>query len=499
MLVALGLVLGMAVGAPVSALAAIGGNQMPLIDNRSIEGWPSDQAPSLNCVSAYALEANTGSVVFSKEGDRSMHPASITKVMTALVVIENCDNLDELVSIEKEDVDYLEVGGNNWSMNWKGEKLPVRDCLYALLLESVNECGMALARHIAGSVPAFCDLMNKKAISLGCTGTHFTNPHGLNDEEHVTTAHDMALIFRACLQNETFYEIDTTVKYKIQGTTLNPKGMTCYMHDRMMRSDSEYYNEYVKAGKTGYTSICGNTLLTYAEKGDQQLVICVLKGNSAANTYADTKNIMKYAFGNFTVLDATDTMERFAASLSTRGNYKLGVDGNAKLYVPNNLIDTVVMHYEPSDDYSDGEVGTSFFHSNGQILSIVRIMGLGPADPSEVPAPQTVVVTDETGAAEGDPAAAGTDETDVAEGNPASDSVAEDAASSAASENTQQPVSKSKGLPLWVKALISIVIVASAIVVFWLIGCYLSYKRREKERERRREERRRRMRESREK
>ena len=439
------------------AFAAIGGNQAPLIDNRGIEGWPTDKAPGLNCVSAFAIEAQSGTAVFSKDGDRVMHPASVTKVLTALVVIEHCD-LDEMVSIEKEDVDYLEVGGNNYEMKWKGERLTVRDCLYALLLNSVNECGMALARHAGGSVSAFCDMMNEKAASLGCTNTHFTNPHGLNDEAHVTTARDMVLIYRACLQNEVFYEIGTTLRYKIEGTQLNPNGMTCYMHDRMMRPDSEYYNEYVKAGKTGYTSICGNTLVTYAEKDGKQVIICVLKGNSSANTYADTRNIMNYAFDNFTLVDLAQQTQEFVQDLTTRDNRKLGFNGNAKLLVPNALVDSLRLRYEPVSGSTDGTVGTIFYHANDSVLSTVRVMDLGPKETKVQPQSQA---PQGTGSAEGTTSAV--------------------------------PGSKEGSAGAGDIALKVLLFVAAAVVLvclIWVIGRFINHRKWEKERRQRREARR---------
>ena len=486
---------------------------VPLIDNRKLEGWPSELAPEMDCVSAYAIEVQSGTVVFSKAGDRSMHPASITKVMTALIVIENC-GLDEMVTFESQDVDHLESGGNNYAMKWKGETLSVKDCLYALMLESVNECGMALARHAAGSVAAFCDKMNQRALEIGCTGTHFTNPHGLNDEAHVTTARDMVLIFRECLKNETFYEIASTLRYKIAGTALNPGGMSCYNHDRMMRPDSEHYDEAVVAGKTGYTSICGNTLLTYAEKDGMQLVICLLKGSSASNNYRDTKRVIKYAVDNFVISDMEPLANDFVKGLVTRKGLRLGADGNGKLFVPKSYEGNMHFYYYPSPDapdYVDGWVGTIYYRINGQTISTMRVMDLGPALPGEetsAEAPVTEAVTEEQAATElaaSSEALTGLAETEETGERTsslagpidvtwdASGNQGQGETSDAKNPDAGKQDSKADGpvIAPWVTKVLLTLLAIILLFALYVLQRYRIYKRRQLERRKRREERRR--------
>ena len=154
------------------------------------------------------MDISTGQVLVEKEMNQKMYPASITKLMTALLVAENC-NLDDTVTFSSTATTNLESGAVSIGMT-EGDTLSVRQCLYALLLKSANEVGNALAEHVAGSNAAFAEKMNAKAASLGCTNTHFANPHGLNDPNHYTTPHDMALIARAAFANDIVKTVAST-------------------------------------------------------------------------------------------------------------------------------------------------------------------------------------------------------------------------------------------------------------------------------------------------
>ena len=162
------------------------------------------------------MDAATGTVLFSKNGDKQFYPASITKLMTALLVAENC-SLDDKVTFSATATTNLEAGAVSINMT-AGDVMTVRQCLYALLLKSANEVGNALAEHVAGSNAKFAEMMNAKAAALGCTNTHFTNPHGLNDSNHYTTPHDMALIARAAFQNDVVKTVASTRTYTLPAT-----------------------------------------------------------------------------------------------------------------------------------------------------------------------------------------------------------------------------------------------------------------------------------------
>ena len=250
------------------------------------------QQPVIAAEGAVLMDAATGNVLFAKNGETKFYPASITKLMTALLVAENCQ-LDDKVTFSATATTNLEAGAVSINMT-AGDSMTVRQCLYALLLKSANEVGNALAEHVAGSNAKFADMMNAKATALGCTNTHFANPHGLNDTNHYTTPHDMALIARAAFQNEVVKTVASTRTYTLPPTIKNPSGLTVTMGHKMLNpSDARYYPGVI-GGKTGYTSKAGNTLVTAVEKDGVRLIAVIMKSKSTH--YTDTKALFDYGF-----------------------------------------------------------------------------------------------------------------------------------------------------------------------------------------------------------
>lgn len=248
--------------------------------------------PVVSSEGAVLMDGASGKVLFSKNGDTRYYPASITKLMTALLVAENC-SLDDTVTFSASATTNLESGAVSIGMV-EGDTMTVRQCLYALLLKSANEVGNALAEHVSGSVQAFADRMNEKAVKLGCTNTHFTNPHGLNDPEHYTTPKDMALIARAAFQNEVVRTVASTRTYSLPATKKNPSGLTVTMGHKMLNPNDSRYYEGIIGGKTGYTSKAGNTLVTAAERNGVRMIAVVMKSRSTH--YVDTKAMLDYGF-----------------------------------------------------------------------------------------------------------------------------------------------------------------------------------------------------------
>lgn len=252
--------------------------------------WPTTE---LTAQAGIVMDVDTGAVLFEKNMDARMYPASITKVMTALVVLENCD-LNDKVTFSHDAVYNVDTGSSNAQIE-EGDVLSVSDCLYALLLKSANEAANALAEHVAGSREAFADMMNQEAAKLGCTGTHFANPSGLFDTNHYTTAHDMALIGAAAMNNKKFLEIEDCTSHKLAATKRVPEGNTVYMEHKMLLRGSPYYDERVIAGKTGYTKDAGNTLITMAKSDGRRLVSVVLADKNPYH-YIDTKALLDLGF-----------------------------------------------------------------------------------------------------------------------------------------------------------------------------------------------------------
>lgn len=253
----------------------------------------NSQEPVIQAMGGYLLDAETGKALYSKNGDTQYYPASITKLMTALLVLEN-SNLDDMVTFSQTATTNLESGSVSLGLT-AGDQLTVRQSLYGLLLKSANEVANGLAEHVAGSVSSFADMMNQKAASLGCTNTHFANPHGLNNSSHYTTPHDMALIARAAFQNQQLLAINQTLQYEIPATKKAGARTINLGHKMFYSNDSRYY-EGIIGGKTGYTSLAGNTLVTAAERNGVRLIAVVMK--SKGTQYTDTKALLDYGFAN---------------------------------------------------------------------------------------------------------------------------------------------------------------------------------------------------------
>ena len=253
------------------------------------------QTPDIAASAGIVINAANGQILYQKDAETSYYPASITKVMTALLVLEHC-RMDEVVTFSKTATTNLESGAVTLNLT-EGDKLTVQDCMYALMLKSANEVANGLAEHVAGSVPAFAELMNKKAAELGCTHTHFVNPNGLNNSQHFVSAHDMALIARAAFANDVLCKIVSTKSYKVAPTKNNPNGVTVKLANKSMLPEySTCYRPYVIGGKTGYTSLAGNTLVTVAEQNGIRLVAVVLKSTKYLGQYADTMAMLDYGF-----------------------------------------------------------------------------------------------------------------------------------------------------------------------------------------------------------
>lgn len=272
------------------------GTQTPVSAGTEIlqgsEAGASVEKPVIASEGAVLMEASTGTVLFSQNGDKQFYPASITKLMTALLVAER-GNLDSNVTFSAGATTNLESGAVSINMT-AGDVMTVRQCLYALLLKSANEVGNALAEDVAGSNQAFAQMMNDKATALGCTNTHFTNPHGLNDTNHYTTPHDMALIARAAFNNDIVKTIASTRSYTLPATIKNPSGLTVTMSHKMLNPQDARYYQGVIGGKTGYTSKAGNTLVTVAERDGVRLIAVVMKSKSTH--YTDTKALFDYGY-----------------------------------------------------------------------------------------------------------------------------------------------------------------------------------------------------------
>lgn len=275
------------------------------VTSNALEGWPS--GPHIYSESGIVMDIDSGAILYAKNIDDQHYPASITKVMTALVALENYE-LDEIIKFTWDDIGFLEYGDAHIGIK-EGEELTMEDALYGMLLASANEVSHGIGAHMEGGFDAFLQKMNDKAKELGCTNSHWTNTHGLHDEEHYTSARDMALIGSAAFQYEKFREITNTYQHVIPVTNITTEQRYVHQNHKMLRDwDSRYY-EYCVGGKTGYTDQALTTLVTFATKGDVNLVAVVLRTHGGGNNaYADTKSMLEYAFNSFTKVPITEEM-----------------------------------------------------------------------------------------------------------------------------------------------------------------------------------------------
>ena len=274
------------------------------VDSNAIEGWAV--GPQIYSEAGIVMDANTGAILYAKNIDNPHYPASITKVLTGLVAIENSE-LTDTVTVKQEDVSFLKRGDNHIGLK-VGEEITMEHALHGTLLASGNEVAHAVASSTEGGYDAFLVKMNEKVKELGGTNSNFANTHGLHDDNHYTTAHDMALIGAAAIKNETFRKITGTKLYTIPVTNITDETRSFENHHKMLFDWRSQHYEYCIGGKTGYTDKALNTLVTFAEKDGVTLVAVVLRTHGSGNTYVDTRAMLDYAFGSFTKVPVTDEM-----------------------------------------------------------------------------------------------------------------------------------------------------------------------------------------------
>lgn len=284
--------------------------------------WPT--APTIEAESAIVMEVSTGTILYEKNIYDKHYPASITKILTALIAIEN-SSLDDTVTFSYDSVHSLEYGSTHIGMR-EGEQITMTDCLYALLLASANEVANAIAEHVSTTQADFAVLMNEYAKSLGCVNSNFVNPSGLHDDNHYTCAYDMALISREALANDTFRLIDSSRTYVVPMTNLVDQERPVAHHHQMFMGNKAGFTQYKYegcfGGKTGYTDTARNTLVTFAKRDDMEL-ICVVMKTSVHGQYTDSTALLDYGFNNFskhsiTDLESTDTALDDNSALFTR-------------------------------------------------------------------------------------------------------------------------------------------------------------------------------------
>ena len=339
--------------------------------------------PSIVAESAILIDAKTGNILFQKNADKKQYPASITKLMTSLLVIENLSPSD-IISFSKDAIYGIERGSSHIGMD-VGEQITVDQALHGLLLMSANEVANGLAEKVGGSIESFADLMTNRAKELGAKNTHFVNPHGLHNDNHYTTAYDMAMITRGIYNNKYFLQIMKDVIYQIPPTNKTTEIRHLSQQHKLLNPhrDSSLYRPDVIGGKTGYTDIAKNTLVTIARKGDVDLIAVVLKGESSS-FYQDTSKLLDYGFNSYksiTLNHQTDVVKSLpvysvkSGKLYEVGTGRIGVAKEKNLLLNKLIKERDIKTNIDLPDYLEMGVkigdtlGSIQYLSNGKILA----------------------------------------------------------------------------------------------------------------------------------
>jgi len=342
------------------------------IESNNFTDWPN--GPTIGAQSAVVMDVETGTLLYSKNPHDELYPASTTKLLTGLLVIENT-TMDEIVTFSSDAVWNIDRGSTHLSID-VGEQLTVEDCLYGLLLGSANEVAYALAEHVGGSMEGFVEMMNQRAEDIGCLNTHFSNSNGLPREDHYTSAYDLALIGRECFANETFCKIANTTKYTIGPTNKQSEERPITNHHKMLPGFKYEYEGFI-GGKTGYTQVARQTLVSCAERNGMRL-ICVVMKEEAPAQFTDTIELFDYAFSSFQKVNIADNETRYNLNSNAYFKTKYDILGSTKPILSINKSGNAVIPKSVNLSDLDTEITYSDNATNDHVAKLEYFMGTNP-------------------------------------------------------------------------------------------------------------------------
>lgn len=335
---------------------------------------------AVKCKAALLYEINTETMLYAYNVDDKLYPASLTKVMTCLVALELCENLNEVITVSDEVAASIDPSGSGMDLV-AGEELPMIDLLYGLMVESANDAASVIAEHLCGSEEAFVRKMNQKASQLGCEMTHFSNVHGLHDEEHYTCARDLAKIMLAALENETFCELYSTASYSVEATNKS-EARQMYTTNYLLSEAQvrDYYDARVVGGKTGFTTPAGRCLITVSEANGMRL-LCVILGAEiqygedgwsvlSYGNFEETRSLLDFGFNNYRpaqVLSPNQTLGQFDVTYGSADTQGV-VTGISDTVLPaNSDMSTIRFEYDLDEETLTAPINA------GESLGVVRV------------------------------------------------------------------------------------------------------------------------------
>ena len=260
-----------------------------------------------NSSSCLLMDSKTGKIIYAKNAYEKMYPASTTKLMTAILTLENC-KLTDIAIVSHNAIYSIPVGYSHASLK-EDEELTIEQLLNVLLIPSANDAAIVLAEHISGSVEEFSKLMNEKAKSLGCLNTNFVNPNGIQNKNHYSTAYDLALIGKYALKFPDIKRIAMVKQYTLPTTNNYDKTDRIFNATNGLINDdvlNKNYYEYATGLKTGYTDASGYCIVSTAKKDDKELIAVILNSDSISKRYSDCKTLFNYGFDNYEYITIQD-------------------------------------------------------------------------------------------------------------------------------------------------------------------------------------------------
>lgn len=347
------------------------------IETNDIPDWP--KGPAIGAEAAILMDADTGVILYAKNIHEKLYPASVTKILTTLIATEKCE-LDEVVTFSHDAIFSIPYDSSHIAID-AGEQLTVDQCLQAILIASANEVTNGLAEHVAGSMEAFTELMNKRAKELGCLNSNFVTTNGLHDDNHYTTAYDLAMIGRYFFANELLCKYASTSKLHIPPSEHQPDDIVAWCKNELYKGRPHEY-EYLVASKTGYTDTSRQTLVSCAQKDGMKLICVILKEESPAQ-YSDTIDLFNYGFGNFRKVNVSqeetkfsiDNASFFYSNNDIFGDSKpiLSLNPNATVILPRTAEFSDAVSSISYENPSEGTIGTVTYTYNGTYVGSATI------------------------------------------------------------------------------------------------------------------------------
>lgn len=348
------------------------------IESNSYDNWPL--GPAIGAEAAILMDANTGAILYEKNIHEKLYPASITKLLSTYIAVQECD-LDEMVTFSEDAV---------YSINWwedanmgvyAGSSLTVEEVLYGILVGSANEAAYAIAEHVSGNLENFAVLMNKTAKELGCKNSNFVTPNGIHDENHYTTAYDMALIAKAFFSNDTLTKMSATTRFDVSVTkTQTREGLVLSAKSQLHPGKPYAYSPLVGT-KTGYTDQARQTLVSCAEKNGLKLICVILKEEAPAQ-FTDTIELFNYGFDNFEALHLNEVNNQysidnhfFTTDVDLLGSSKtiLSLNKNDYIVLPNTISFEDLTSNVTYDNKNESSVACINYYYKNYLLGKINV------------------------------------------------------------------------------------------------------------------------------